>query len=141
MPTAVGTGAFYARNGLGQYTLSCANTAGQVQDYILDAADVNAVNTQFAAMNAVIQDEAQKRGFAYFPLGALYEDVATKGAFSAITIMTTAQPYGPYISLDGLHPSAEGQRVLADAAARALNTTYGFGIPTSTEHSRTSRSR
>jgi lysophospholipase L1-like esterase len=83
-------------------------------------------------MNAVIQDEAQTRGFAYFPLGALYEGAATKPAFSAITIMTTAQPYGPYISLDGIHPSAEGQRVLADAAATALNSTYHFGIPTST---------
>ena len=46
--------------------------------------------------------------------------------------MTTAQPYGPYISLDGIHPSAEGQRVLADAAAMALNSTYRLNIPTST---------
>ena len=91
-----------------------------------------AVNAQLAAMNAVIQDEARTRGFAYFPLGALYEGAVTKPAFNAITIMTTAQPYGPYISLDGIHPSAEGQRVLADAAATALNSTYRLNIPTST---------
>ena len=47
-------------------------------------------------------------------------------------VMTTAQPYGPYISLDGLHPTAEGSRILADAAAVALNRTYRLGIPTST---------
>ena len=129
---AVGTGAFYARNGLGQYTLSCANSAAPSVDYILDAADVAAVNNQLAAMNAVIQNEAQTRGFAYFPLGALYEGAATKPAFNAVSIMTTAQPYGPYISLDGIHPSAEGQRVLADAAAMALNSTYRLNIPTST---------
>lgn len=131
VPTAVGTGAYYARQGYGQYTQSCANTAAPAEDYILDAADVAAVNTQLAAMNAVIRNEAQTRGFAYFPLGALYEDVVTKPAFNAITVMTTAQPYGPYISLDGIHPSAEGARVIADAAATALNATYHFGIPTS----------
>ena len=129
VPTAVGTGAFYARNGLGQYTLSCANNAGLVEDYILSDADVASVNAQLAAMNAVIQDEAQTRGFAYFPLGALYEGAVTKPAFNAVSIMTTAQPYGPYISLDGIHPSAEGQRVLADAAATALNATYRLNIP------------
>lgn len=132
VPTAAGTGAFYARNGLGQYTLSCANSAAPTQDFILDGADVAAVNAQLAAMNAVIQDEARTRGFAYFALGALYEGAATKPAFNAISVLTTAQPYGPYISLDGIHPSAEGQRVLADAAATALNTTYRLEIPTST---------
>jgi lysophospholipase L1-like esterase len=132
VPTAAGTGAFYASRGFGQYTLSCASLPAPAEDYILDAADVAGVNAQLAAMNAVIQDEATTRGFAYFPLGALYEGAATKGAFSAIAIMTTAQPYGPYISLDGIHPSAEGQRVLADAAATALNSAYRLGIPTST---------
>jgi lysophospholipase L1-like esterase len=83
-------------------------------------------------MNAVIRNEASARGFAYFPLGALYEGVVTKPAFSAVAIMTTAQPYGPYISLDGIHPSAEGARVIADAAATALNARYRLGIPTST---------
>ena len=132
VPTAVGTGAYYASNGLGQYTLSCANSAAPVEDYILDAADVAAVNAQLAAMNAVIRSEAQSRGFAYFPLGALYEDAVTKPAFNAIAIMTTAQPYGQFISLDGIHPSAEGARVIADAAAMALNSTYHLSIPTST---------
>ena len=132
VPTAVGTGAYYARNGLGQYTLSCANNTGLVEDYILGAADVAGVNAQLAAMNAVIQNEAETRGFAYFPLGALYEGAVTKPAFNAVAIMTTAQPYGPYISLDGIHPSAEGARVLADAAATALNGTYRLNIPTST---------
>ena len=132
VPVAAGTGAFYNSRGWGPYTFSCANTTGPVEDYILNAADVAAVNTQLAAMNAVIQDEARTRGFAYFPLGALYEGAVTKPAFNAVAILTTAQPYGPFISLDGIHPSAEGQRVLADAAATALNTTYRLAIPTST---------
>ena len=131
VPVAVGTGAVYASKGFGVYTQSCADSPAPKEDYILDAAGVAATNVQLAAMNAVIKDEAQMRGFAYFPLGALYEGTGAKPAFNAIAIMTTAQPYGPYISLDGIHPSVEGARVLADAAATALNATYHFGIPTS----------
>jgi hypothetical protein len=133
VPVAAATGAYYYANNLGPYTLSCQNAPSftGIQDYVLDANDVAGVNAQLAAMNAVIRDEATKRGFAYFPLGALYEDVVTKAPFSAVTLLTSAQPYGPYVSLDGIHPTAEGSRVLADAAARALNDTYGLGIPLS----------
>jgi lysophospholipase L1-like esterase len=133
VPVAAATGAYYYANNLGPYTFSCQNAPSftGIQDYVLDANDVAGVNAQLAAMNVVIRDEATKRGFAYFPLGALYEDVVTKAPFSAVTLMTSPQPYGPYISLDGVHPTAEGSRVLADAAARALNDTYRLGIPTS----------
>jgi lysophospholipase L1-like esterase len=54
-----------------------------------------------------------------------------KPAFDPIVFMSAPLPYGPLISNDGIHPSAAGARVLADAAARALNATYRFGIPTS----------
>jgi lysophospholipase L1-like esterase len=133
VPVAAATGAYYAANQLGPYTFSCANAPSNtgIKDYVLDENDVAGVNAQLAAMNAVIRDEATRRGFAYFALGALYEDVVTKAPFNAVALMTTAQPYGPYISLDGVHPTAEGSRVLADAAARALNDTYHLGIPTS----------
>ena len=129
VPTAVGTGAYYAGRATGSTRRAAPTPHAPTEDYILDAADVPAVNAQLAAMNAVIRDEAQTRGFAYFPLGALYEDVVTKPAFNAIAIMTTAQPYGPYVSLDGIHPSAEGARVIADAAATALNDDVQAGHP------------
>ncbi len=133
VPVAAATGAAYAANGLGQYTFSCQNAPSftNIQDYVLDETDVAGVNAQLAAMNAVIQDEATKHGFAYFALGALYDDVVTKAPFNAVTLMTSGQPYGPYVSLDGIHPTAEGYRVLADAAAKALNDTYDLGIPLS----------
>jgi len=133
VPVAAATGAYYYQNNLGPYTFSCQNAPSftGIQDYVLDANDVAGVNAQLAAMNTVIQDEAAKHGFAYFPLGALYEDVVTKAPFNAVTLMTSQQPYGPYVSLDGIHPTAEGSRVLADAAAQALNQTYNLGIPLS----------
>ena len=133
VPVAAATGAYYYQNNLGPYTFSCQNapSISGIQDYVLDATDVGGVNAQLAQMNAVIRDEATKRGFAYFPLGALYEVAVTKPAFDAYAMMTSAEPYGPLISLDGIHPTAAGSQVLADAAARALNETYHLAIPTS----------
>jgi hypothetical protein len=42
--------------------------------------------------------------------------------------LTSDTPYGPLISLDGVHPSAAGHHILAREAAKALNVTYHFGI-------------
>lgn len=133
IPAAAAQGAYNYANGLPPATFSCFNYPSStfVEDYVLDVNEVNALNTQIGQMNAIIQDEAAKRGFAYFALSALYEGAVTKGPLNAAALMGTAQPYGPYVSLDGLHPTAEGQRVLADAAAKALNDTYRLGIPLS----------
>jgi hypothetical protein len=137
VPVAAATGAARFRAGLSPAVLSCANAPAvdgngiAIQDYVLSSAELAQADAQFAAMNAIVRAEAASHGFAYFALSALYEGAVTKAPFNAVTLMTSAQPYGPYISLDGLHPTAEGSRVLADAAARALNDTYRLGIPTS----------
>lgn len=133
VPDAVARGAARAREGLGPHELNCVNapSASGIQDFVLSGAEVQLLAAQIAEMDAFIRSEAAQRGYAYARLGALYSDVNVKAPFSAITMMTSSQPYGAYIGLDGIHPNAAGQRVLADAAARALNDTYGFGIPLS----------
>ena len=134
---AAATGAERARLGLSPYVLSCANAPPTdangvfIQDYVLSAAERATIDAHFAQMNAIIRAEAESRGFAYFALSALYDEVVTKAPFSAITMLTATEPFGAYVSLDGLHPSAEGARVLADAAAAALNARYNMAIPTS----------
>lgn len=65
-------------------------------------------------------------------LPSLYGRPETKPAFNAISLMTDpATPYGPYISLDGIHPNAAGHAILASAAAAALDARYGLNIPLS----------
>ena len=53
---------------------------------------------------------------------------ALKPRFSVVTLMMTGTPYSAYMSLDGFHPSALGQNVLARAAVAAVNRRYGFAI-------------
>lgn len=98
-------------------------------DFVLTPADQALVAGVLAQMNTVIATEAAQRGFAFFSLDALYAHPAARPAFSVIGMMTTATPFGPLLSLDGIHPSAAGSALLAQAAAQALNATYGLGIP------------
>jgi lysophospholipase L1-like esterase len=109
-------------------TLSCANIPG-TQDFVLTKADISALEVQLAEMNAHIRDVATENGFAFFDLDPLYGQRRLKEPFSATTLLTSDEPYGPFISLDGVHPNAAGHRILAREAAKALNVTYHLAVP------------
>lgn len=111
--------------------LSCADVPGTV-DYVLTPADRAALSSQLRAMNARMRSVADANGFAYFDLDALFSLPGLKAPFSVATLIGSPAPYGPYISLDGFHPTTEGHTVLAEAAARALNATYDMGLPVQT---------
>jgi hypothetical protein len=133
LPLAIGTAlqaaAQLAALHQGPLPFSCTGSANPAQaDFILTPAELGIVNTVIAAMNAHIQSEAATRGYAYFSLGALYDQPGLKAPFSLSVLLQSPVPFGPYFSLDGVHPSALGSHVLAVAAANALNATYKFGI-------------
>jgi hypothetical protein len=90
-------------------------------------ADIDASNALMGQMSAFVQQQATARGYAYFPLGALFDRPDIKGSapYSVVMQLTSSSPYGPYTSLDGVHPNAVGQAVLAFAAAKAINAKYG----------------
>ena len=81
-------------------------------------------------MREHIRQQAALRGFAVFDLGAIYTSIP--GPLTVVSLMTSTEPFGPYVSLDGIYPSAAGNRRLAEAAALALNDRYGIGIPVTT---------
>ena len=51
-----------------------------------------------------------------------------KPSYSVVTQMTSGAPYGPNISLDGLHPTAAGHTIIAQAALRAIDDRYNVGV-------------
>ena len=107
-------------------TATC-DDAGQKADYVLTPTDIRAVNSRMAAINTHIKAKAGENGYAYFALSALYD--RPKGSLNIYNVLFSSTPFGPNISLDGIHPSAAGQKILADTAVKAVNTTYGAGIP------------
>ncbi|GAC1686899.1 MAG: SGNH/GDSL hydrolase family protein [Gemmatimonadaceae bacterium] len=98
--------------------LSCADVPNTF-DYILTPSDIAQLNAQMARMNAHIRALAEANDYAYMELGTLYGPTL-KAPFNLNTFLFSPQPFGPLISLDGLHPSAAGHAILANAAAHAI---------------------
>ena len=107
-------------------TASCADVPGAA-DYVLTPADLNAINARMAQINAHIQAKATENGYAYFALSALYD--LPKPSLNMYNVLFSNTPFGANISLDGVHPSAQGQTILTNAAVQAINTRYGLAIP------------
>jgi lysophospholipase L1-like esterase len=95
-------------------------------DYVLTASDINAINARIAQMNAHAQAMAAANDWAYFNLDPVYG--LPKPSFRVTDLLFSNQPFGPYMSLDGVHPSAAGQSLLATAAVNAINAKYGLAI-------------
>jgi lysophospholipase L1-like esterase len=99
-------------------------------DFILTPTDITTINDLIDAMNAHISGAATSHSWAYLDLNAaLGGFVAVRSRFSLSAFLTCTRPFGQYISLDGIHPNADGQQEIANAAADALNAKYGFEIP------------
>ena len=106
-------------------TATCADVPGAA-DYVLTQSDINAINARMAQMNGHMQAKAAENGYAYFSLDAVYG--LAKPAFSISNLLFSNSPFGSSISLDGVHPSSQGQALLATAAAQAISATYGVSI-------------
>lgn len=124
--TAVATGLGRAQFGLPPYDLSCADVPGTV-DYVLTPGDINFLNALGERMSDEIERLAAENGYAHFALGVLYNRSKDDVPFDLNAYLTSSQPYGKWISLDGVHPSQDGHRVFATAAAVAIQQKYGTG--------------
>lgn len=122
--TAIITGITRAAHGLSPFDLSCADVPG-TPDYVLTPGDIAFVNSLAAQMSDHIEARAAENGYAVFSLGALYDKAKNDVPFDLHTYLNSPAPYGGLISLDGVHPSAAGQRVLARAARQAIHKAYG----------------
>ncbi|HVS60794.1 MAG TPA: SGNH/GDSL hydrolase family protein [Gemmatimonadaceae bacterium] len=110
-------------------TFSCTNNPTAF-DFILTPTDTTFVNGLIRTMNSHIQQQASTHGWAYLELNtALADFIARKTQFSLSKFLSCTRPFGQYIGLDGVHPTLDGQQAIANAAADALNATYGFAIP------------
>ena len=105
-------------------TATCKDVPGTT-DYVLTYGDIygaGGINARMAQINAHIQAKANENGYAYFALSALYD--LPKPSLNMYNVLFSNTPFGPNMSLDGVHPSAQGQSILANAAVAAVNAKY-----------------
>ena len=112
------------------YNFSCTDNPAAA-DFILTPADTAFIDNLIRQMNAHIQSAATAHSWAYLDLERLAGSLSSsaKTPFSLSKFLGCTRPFGQYISLDGIHPTADGQQEIANAAATALNQTYQFEIP------------
>lgn len=100
---------------------------------LLVAAEAQQVVAAVQGYNQAIQAEADDRGWAYFDPNPLLVSRVEAGDIPAFPNLTgpeaVEQPFGPLFSKDGVHPSTEAHRIVADSLASVVNAHYGTDIP------------
>lgn len=102
-------------------------------DVIL-AEEAGLIQAAVTGYNTYISQQAAQRGWAYFDPNPTLQQLRAQGQippFPDISALVTGGPisFGPYISLDGLHPSTLAHTLIADSLVSAVNQTYGTSIP------------
>ena len=111
-------------------TLSCADVPGAA-DFVLTGAEQATLNGTVDAMNGQIKALANENGWAYVDVNAAFAAMlAGRPAYRLTAQLGCVNPYGQFVSIDGIFPNSAGHQLLANAAAAAINAKYGFAIST-----------
>jgi lysophospholipase L1-like esterase len=99
---------------------------------ILDVGEQTTVATLINGYNAYIKAKADSIGFAFYDPNPTLAALKQSGAIPPFPNPTSAQPFGQYFTLDGVHPSAAAHILIANGLITAINAKYGTSLqPTS----------
>jgi lysophospholipase L1-like esterase len=88
------------------------------------------VSGSVQAYNAYIAAKADSVGFAFFDPNPLLAALKAVDSIPAVPNFASAtRPFGTFITLDGVHPSAAAHIVIADSLISTINAKYGVAIP------------
>jgi hypothetical protein len=96
---------------------------------LLYPSEVALLKTRGVEYNAQIATLAQGAGYKVFDTAALLADIAAHGREFAGMTLTSAYLSGGVFSYDGVHPSAAGYAIVADALVQFVNANYGTSLP------------
>lgn len=81
------------------------------------------------AYNAYIQAKADSIGFIYFDPNPLLVQLRAVDSIPAVpNFLSATHPFGSFITLDGIHPSAAAHQLIAAALIAKIDSTYGTSI-------------
>ena len=110
-------------------TMDCSNDA-----LVVTPAELSGMQAAVAGFNNYIAGEAAARGMAYVDVNAPLAALAATGAIPPIPDIAPALAgqsvgFGPYFSLDGVHPSTLAHQLVADSLISVVNAKFGTNIP------------
>lgn len=110
-------------------TIDCS-----VDNEVVTTAELVGLATAVGQFNAHIQAEATARGFAYADVNSALAALVANGSIPAFpniagALVGTSVLFGPYFTLDGVHPSSLAHQLIADTVASAINQKFGSTLP------------
>jgi len=97
--------------------------------YVLDASEVQLINTAISEYNAVIQQKAVEYGLALVDMNAFFKTVESGIKWNGVAYDAEFVS-GGFFSLDGYHPNQKGYGMLTNEFIKAVNTQYNAVVPT-----------
>jgi lysophospholipase L1-like esterase len=101
---------------------------------VLDPTEQATVTATINGYNAYIKAKADSIGFAYYDPNPTLAGLKATGAIPAFPNLTSAQPFGLYFSLDGVHPSGAAHVLITNDLIKIINAKYAtslVALPTS----------
>ena len=93
--------------------------------FILDASEQASLAATVAGYNTFIQQQASANGWAYYDPNPLLVSLKTSGCISVVpNLANPLQPFGPCISLDGIHPTVTANEAVTADLITAINAQY-----------------
>lgn len=110
---------------------------------VLDAGEVNTITNFLSMLNGEVKAQAVAMGFAVADLKILFDDLKENGrlinspsgwspGYARANWPLPGQP--GIFGLDGVHPNQYGHTVFANELIKAIDSKYGFSIPTISEY-------
>lgn len=99
--------------------------------YVLDSAEVATAKNIIAQYNSTIATLASAKGFTLVNINSVLNNVATStnGVLFNGVRFSTKYLTGNLFSLDGVHPTSQGQAIIANEIIKAINSKYNANIP------------
>jgi lysophospholipase L1-like esterase len=112
----------------GTNTLGLPATVGEV--FILTTAEQTSLNTTVDSYNSYLSTKAGSLGWAYWNPNQLLDSLKTAGQIPvAPNLASGTATFGAWVSLDGVHPSTQTQRAIANHMIDSVNVKYSVTIP------------
>jgi lysophospholipase L1-like esterase len=103
------------------------NTVGNL--FVLDATERTQLSGFIAGLNAYIKGKADAIGFGFWDPNPTLTGI--RGSAQSLPFPNFASPTGTFgtaFTLDGVHPSAEGQKLIANNLITVINAKYGTSL-------------
>ncbi len=98
--------------------------------FVLDTDELASLSATVAAFNGAIEAKAAAEGLAYWDPNPALLQLRAGGQVPAVPNLASAtQPFGEYISLDGVHPAGPTHVLIANGLIQAINAHYGTTLP------------